>query len=410
MNHIPTPVTGPVDRHTRWAQDPRLAALVWSRLTETSDVVAQKARHHLGVQAAVELTLAGHPLPSCVLDEAPHGQCEPSTGPRVERVLSDALERWQARMRTLDPTRDLDAAHRAQARLILPGDPQWPHSLDDLHHRRPVLLWVRGTLPPEPGVALVGSRACTAYGRRASAELAAGVAAHGYDVISGAALGIDAAAHRGALAAGSTTTAVLACGIDRAYPLGNTGLIETITGSGAVVSESPPGSTPTRWRFLERNRLIAALGRVTVVVEAALRSGALNTATHTRKLLRPLGAVPGPITSAASAGCHHLIRDEGAICITGADDIHELAGPMGTAAVPVRRAPGRVHDDLEPVDLQVWEVLSPGQGLTVAQIAVGAGLSAHQTRAVLGRLSGEGLATRGSGTDGVMTWRRVRGE
>ena len=396
-----------VRRLTRWAEDPRMAALAWSRLTETSDLLAQEVCSHLGVQAAVGHVVAGAPLPLCVRDPAPHGQCRPSTEPKLPTQLGDALERWQARLRTLNPVRDLELAHRAGARLLLPGDPDWPSALDALHARRPALLWVRGTLPDTPAVAIVGSRHCTAYGRRAAADLAAGVAALGYDVVSGAALGIDTCAHRGALAAGSTTTAVLACGIDRVYPAANTELIQQIAQAGAVVSESPPGSTPTRWRFLDRNRLIAGLGRVTVVVEAALRSGALNTAGHARALLRPLGAVPGPITSASSAGCHELIRKDG-ICITDAADIHELAGPMGTAAVAPRRGPSQVHDGLDPVDLRVWEVLSPRRGLTVPQIAVGAGVSQPQARAVLGRLSSDGLAVRGNGEDGVTTWRRAR--
>lgn len=392
---------------TRWADDPQLAALAWSRLTETADETAQRVCFHLGVQTAVDHVLTGHPLPLCALDDASHGRCRPTREPRKQDQLVAALERWRGRLATVDPARDLDRAHRAQARLVVPGDPDWPTDLDALHARRPVLLWVRGSLPTAPGVALVGSRSCTGYGRRAAAELAAGVAERGYNVVSGAALGIDACAHRGALAAGSTTTAVLACGIDRAYPTTHSDLLDTIAEHGAVVSESPPGSTPTRWRFLERNRIIAGLGRATVVVEAALRSGALNTATHTRDLLRPLGAVPGPITSATSAGCHELIRKD-ATCITGADDIHELAGPMGTALAPPRHGPSRPYDGLDPEDLRVWEVLSPRRGLTVPQIAVGAGVSQQQARVVLGRLSSDGMAVRGTGQDGVVTWRRAR--
>ncbi len=167
----------------------------------------------------------------------------------------------------------------------------------------------------------MGSRAATAYGTHVTTEIAADLAERGWTIISGAAYGIDAAAHHGALLAGGRTTAVLACGADVPYPYGHATLLGTIAASGTIVSEYPPGRPPTRTRFLARNRIIAALSAGTVVAEAGLRSGTLNTARQARELDRALMAVPGPVTSAQSAGCHQLIRDAGAACVTSAADV-----------------------------------------------------------------------------------------
>ena len=161
----------------------------------------------------------------------------------------------------------------------------------------------------------------------------------GATVVSGAAIGIDGAAHRGALAVDGATVAVLACGVDRVYPAAHATLLERIAATGLVVSEYPPGSVPARHRFLVRNRLIAALGAGTVVVEAALRSGAQRTAADTEALGRLVMAVPGPVTSGPSAGCHQLIRD-GALLVTSADDVLEAVGRLGVDLAPEPDLPG----------------------------------------------------------------------
>src|SRR5450756_1961145 len=193
--------------------------------------------------------------------------------------------------------------------------------------------------------------------------MSAGLADAGWTVVSGGAYGIDAVAHRAALAAGGTTVAFLAGGVDRLYPAGNATLLAAIQESGgSLVSEVPPGSVPSKVRFLQRNRLIAAASRATVVVEAAWRSGALSTATHAAGLLRPVGAVPGPVTSAASAGCHRLLRDGCAVCVTDAAD-----------ALPLRRP--------APVE----------------SIARSAGLTVSEVRSGLGRLELAGLAEQDGG-------------
>ena len=234
-----------------------------------------------------------------------------------------ALGRWRDRLTRVPADAGLPGAQRKGIRLICPGDPEWPPQLDDLGAQRPYALWARGNdlrAGCAQAVAVVGSRAASAYGTHVATDLAAGLAGRGWTVISGAAYGIDAAAHHGALLADGRTVAVLACGADITYPRGHATLLATIAARGTIVSEYPPGQQVSRTRFLTRNRVIAALSAGTVVVEAGLASGALITARHARELGRPVMAVPGPVTSAQSAGCHQLIRD-GATCVTSAADI-----------------------------------------------------------------------------------------
>ena len=216
---------------------------------------------------------------------------------------------------------------QANAKWITPESLHWPAALDDLGELAPLGLWVLGDLNvlerTSPAIAMVGSRSSTHYGEQVSVELSAALSAVGMSVVSGGALGIDAACHRGALAGGGSTIAVLAGGVDVPYPRSNDGLFERIKKSGVLVSESPPGTPALRHRFLVRNRLIAAWGWGTVVLEAQIRSGAIATASHAAGLNRDVMAVPGPITSTASEGCHQLIRD-GAVLVTSAVDILEL--------------------------------------------------------------------------------------
>jgi DNA processing protein len=224
----------------------------------------------------------------------------------------------------IDPERDLDRIAELGGRFLTPDDPDWPAGLNDLclpsafnptHDAGPPFgLWTLGNIPLPPNstdnhVAIVGSRAATPYGQHVTAQLAGGLAERGWTIVSGGAFGIDVAAHRAALAEGAATVAVLACGVDVAYPFAHKDLFAQIRENGAIVSELPPGTTPQRPYFLARNRIVAALTRATVIVEAGLRSGTLNTARHARQLGRPVLAVPGPVTSAQSAGCHQLIRD-----------------------------------------------------------------------------------------------------
>lgn len=228
---------------------------------------------------------------------------------------------------------ELRAAHQLGVHLIAPGEAGWPTQLSDLRDRQPLLLRARGTLPMRlalvKSVAIVGARACTRYGAAVAEELAADLAGRGICVVSGGAFGIDAAAHRGSLAGEGPSIAVSAAGVDLACPRGNALLFDALSRSGAIVSEVPIGREPRRHHFLIRNRLIAALTRVVIVVEAGLRSGAGRTAQEAIRQGRVLAAVPGPITSAASVGCHALLRDHMAVLIRSADDIIELMEPIG---------------------------------------------------------------------------------
>ena len=325
-------------------------------------------------------------------------------------VLAEALGRWAPRRQDLAPERDLATLARFGGRLLIPEGTDWPSALDDLQLAAPLCLWVRGEweLPPkERTAALVGSRDSTNYGATVTADLASGLAGRGFSILSGGAYGIDAQAHRAALTVGwdphlPPTVAVMACGVDRYYPAGNEELLRLIAGRGLLISEVPPGSSPTRWRFLQRNRLIAALSAVTVVVEARWRSGALNTAHHAAGLGRPVGAVPGSVHSANSAGCHRLLRDGSAVCVTDAAEVAELAGPLGAPPEPEAAGPYRVHDGLAVQDILLLDALPLRIGSSVDKLSSVAGLGARDVIAGLARLEVDGLAVRGP--DG---WRRA---
>lgn len=303
-----------------------------------------------------------------------------------EKSITEGRKRWMPRA---NPRAVLDAFTSAAdvgAQLLLPGDDAWPVELDDLEDHAPILLWVRGDvaqLASPTRAAIVGARAATAYGDAVARELAGDLAATGTMVVSGGAYGIDGAAHRAALGAGGSTVAFLAGGVDRAYPAGHQQLFEHIRSSGAVVSELPCGAAPTKWRFLARNRLIAALGHATVVVEAGWRSGSLNTAGHASALGRPLGAVPGPVTSAASAGCHRLLREYDAVCVTNAQEVREL---IGVDVEPISPVSPRSNPD----QMRLLDALSTRTSRTASELARTAGLSDERTRALLGLLALEG--------------------
>ncbi|MFD6418069.1 DNA-processing protein DprA [Streptomyces sp. NPDC060194] len=294
------------------------------------------------------------------------------------------------------PAADLAAAAEAGARFVCPGEPEWPRQLDDLADARPVGLWIRGgadlRLWALRSVAVVGARACTEYGAHVAAGLGAELARRGWVVVSGAAYGVDGAAHRGALGADGATVAVLACGVDVAYPRGHTDLLAGIAERGLVVCELAPGDHPTAPRFVQRNRVIAALTRGTVVVEAELRSGSLVTARAAYRLGRHVMGVPGPVTSGLSAGVHELLRAEGTV-VTDADDVVELVGDMGETA-PVRSGPVVPRDLLAPAAARVLEAL-PGRGaLAVAEVARGAGTTPEDALARLYELQSLGFAER----------------
>lgn len=303
----------------------------------------------------------------------------------LKGVTPARLAGYRLRASGADPARDLADVAAIGGRFVCPGDREWPSQLDDLGDARPIGLWVRGRsdlrLWALRSVAVVGARACTPYGAHMSATLAAGLAERGWVVVSGAAFGVDGAAHRGALAAGGATMAVLACGVDVAYPRGHAELIGRIVGQGLVMGELPPSDHPTRSRFVLRNRVIAALTRGTVVVEAEYRSGSLATARNAERLGRFVMGVPGPATSGLSAGVHELLRKEG-VLVTDAAEIVELVGEMGELA-PVRSGPVLPRDLLDAASARVLDAL-PGTGVMDGRdVARSAGASMDEA---LGRL------------------------
>ncbi|MFF8846990.1 DNA-processing protein DprA [Streptomyces sp. NPDC015127] len=291
----------------------------------------------------------------------------------------------RARAAGVLPGQRLEAIRALGGRFVVPGDTEWPTQLDDLGDARPIGLWVRGRPDLRAwalrSVAVVGARACTPYGAHISASLASGLAERGWVVVSGAAFGVDAAAHRGALAAGGATVAVLACGVDVAYPPAHQELIKRMVQQGLVIGELPPGAHPTQSRFVLRNRVIAALTRGTVVVEAEYRSGSLVTARRAQQLGRFTMGVPGPVTSGLSAGVHELLRG-GAVLVTDAAEVVEQVGDMGELA-PERTGPVLPRDLLGPGTRRVLEALPAGRPVTCRESARLAGTTDDEA---LGRL------------------------
>ena len=322
---------------------------------------------------------------------------------REERDVTGVSSDVAARLQALEPGRDLEQAAAKGIRFVCPGDAEWPVPLDDLGRAEPLQgrggpplgLWVRGGLSLSEACAMsasvVGSRSATTYRTSVAAEIAAGLTRQGAAVVSGGAFGIDQAAHRGALAMRGRTVAVLACGVDRAYPVAHTELLNYIADVGAVVSELPPGCSPTRFRFLARNRLIAALSVGTVVVEAAVRSGALNTANWAQRLTRVLMGVPGPVTSAPSEGVHQLIRLRDAALVTSAEEVLEMLTPAGVFLPPEPRGEARARDVLGPREQQVLDAVPVARGATLGSVARTAGISPVEVGAALRGLHAQGF-------------------
>jgi len=314
---------------------------------------------------------------------------------RAVEIIKNEKTKWRARLSDLPGPDEISDHAKAGIRLVCPGDPEWPSRLEDLGDKTPYALWLRGNGDLRHSclrsVAIVGSRAATAYGSYMAAELASALAATGWAVVSGGAYGIDAAAHRGALGAGGVTIAVMACGVDHPYPAGHIELMNAVAKTGVVMSEWPPGRNATRLAFLNRNRVIAALAAGTVVVEAGRRSGALNTAKHTADLERPLMAVPGPVTSQLSAGCHLMIRDWGATLVTAAAEVTETLG-LGTPAW--QQQPVLPWDELGPGLKAVLDALPARGGVSTADVAAAAGVDTAAAVRSLGALAAGGFAQR----------------
>lgn len=384
------------------------ARVAWSTVVEPGDAVAGLLVQELGAERSFALVRAASDdglrnlLDACADHEVP-GTESPAAFAETLRV---ALERWNPRLARVDVLTTLDAVRTVGARLVVPGAAAWPSGVDDLGPHAPVVLWTRtGRRASGPALAVVGSRANTVAGAEATAEIASAAADAGCTVVSGGAYGIDATAHRVAVAAGTPTVAVLAGGVDQLYPTGNVELLRNVARQGVLLAESPPGTRPTRWRFLARNRLIAALGAATVVVEAGARSGALNTAHHAAQLGRPVFAVPGAFSSSASVGCHRLVAQGRAQIVVGPDD--PVDAVVGRRRGPSRGGPSR---DVGPTradeplgggrqDPEVTRVLDAlgRRALGEQEIAVRSGMSTGGVTDALALAELQGLVTHTAG-------------
>ncbi|WP_462417807.1 DNA-processing protein DprA [Kytococcus sp. Marseille-QA3725] len=353
-----------------WTEE-RLARAAWSRLAEPGDERAAALLAEHGPQEALE---------------------------RLTRDPELAGGRFAPRLADWDPAREEDVAGRLGIRAVIPSDPEWPEGADRLEHP-PICLWARGERPLAEllrrSVAVVGARAASPYGCSVAGEWSHELVGHGVTIVSGGAYGIDAAAHRGALAGEGTTVAFLAGGVDRLYPAGNADLLRGVGASGALVSEAAPGCAPHRGRFLTRNRLIAAFSGGTLVVEAGVRSGSLSTARWADVCSRPVAAVPGSVRSDLSAGTHRVVRDGLAVLVTSPEEVLEALGPMGEHLAPEAQGPMTERDVVEPEHRWCWDVLGRRAMQTVA-VARAGGRSLAEAQMALGMLA---LAGRAEQTD-----------
>ncbi|MFI9510034.1 DNA-processing protein DprA [Nocardia sp. NPDC052566] len=333
-----------------------------------------------------------------------------------ESALPESLREPTERRRGIDTAaRDLELIERLGGRVVTPDDPEWPAwrllGLTQLDAGRdrdgaiPLVLWVRGPRSllesSERAVAVVGARCSTAYGNQVTGEIVSELAAQGWTIVSGAAFGIDGMAHRAALAVDGPTIAVLACGVDRPYPAQHERLIDEIADTGLVVSEYPPGAAARKHQFLARNRLIAALADGVLVVEAGLRSGARNTVKWSRRLGRPALAIPGSVNSAASVGCHRMIRDGEALLVTRAEEVIDEAGPLRLSLPDGARADNPA-DALSGDEALIFEALPVIGSRRPSELADQSGLPLSAVRAVLPALELAGLI--GAGENG---WHRT---
>ena len=365
-------------------------------IAEPGDLNLQEAMARHGAADVLGACVDGVPLD----DEYPKAAWTQSAG-QLDRLASTALEE----------------AARYDMRWVEPGGAEWPAQLDGLDTAEPVNgvggaplgLWVRGPLrldeATERSVAIVGARAATTYGNQVAGDIAAEVAVEGWTAVSGGAFGIDVAAHRGALAVRKPTVAVLACGADVVYPRAHANILARIADTGLLVSEQPPGQTPMRGRFLTRNRIIAGLSRGTVVVEAARRSGALNTLNWAQRCGRVAMGVPGPVTSRASVGVHHAVRAGGAVLVTRSQEVLEAIESVGTVDATLPWVPPAGTDRLSVSALRIFEQVPAGASASSVEIAGRVPCRPEEVRLAMAALADTGFVVQ----DGD-TWRALRPE
>jgi DNA processing protein len=365
-----------------------LSLVAWSVLCEPGDGTAGLLIDRLGSSRSLQLIIKRSSAGALLQELSQAGHvADVDSEKKLLKDLADGLERWTPRLSLQNLIHSLQLHARIGGKIIFEHEAQWPTGLLDLEVHRPRMLWYRGNRSAiesaSKSISIVGSRACTSYGENNTHEIVSAVAGAGVAVISGGAYGIDAAAHRAALAHGTPTIAILAGGLDTLYPRGNTQLLNRIIAEGALVSEVAPTVAPSKWRFLQRNRLIAAAAQCTLVVEAGFKSGARNTATHAASLQRPVFAIPGQINAPASQGCNWLIANKVADLIQGPADLLEMAGFSD------------LQQDFEMASLGALETraldavgFSP---MGTGEIAKLAGLTANEARFALATLQLSGL-------------------
>ena len=369
------------------------ASVGWATLAEPGDELAGFLRLSLGANQSLAL-VATAAKPKVILRELEGAGLLEAGAMRfgkLEQVLADGLERYTARFSPIAIDSAFKATRVSGSRVIHSVSEDWPSQLSDLGLAMPAALWIRGDTNALTGsVSIVGSRSISPYGQWVTADLVCTLAERQVGTISGGAFGVDLAVHKSALALSAATVAVMAGGIDRLYPSSNSEILREVT----VLAELPPGNRPTKWRFLQRNRLIAALGRATLVIEAGHRSGSINTANHALALGRPLGAVPGPVTSAASIGTNNLIREGKAQLVANGEQLLALAG--------YETNPGVIQEQsLGVLELRVLDVLT-SRFQDITALAAKANTTSIETAMALGSLEVLGRAER----DSQDRWRR----
>jgi DNA processing protein len=298
-----------------------VAAMVSTMVTEPGDRMAGSLRRVLGQELLVELLIEGFE-PRHVLElirEANASYELEALFGNLEQTITESRQRWLPRLSKTGLEKNFENSRALGLKLLTPDDANWPRGLNDLQDSAPAMLFVEGSVnllvKLENAVSIVGSRDASGYGLTATEKIVAELAKVSRPTVSGGAIGIDARAHFASIKRALPTVAVMAGGLDRKYPRANFPLFDQIRNSGTIISELAPGIAPSRWRFLQRNRLIAALSPTTIVVEAGIRSGSIRTANNALELERELIAVPGSMLSAVSQGTNSLIAEGKAIAL-----------------------------------------------------------------------------------------------
>lgn len=388
----------------------RLARAEILHIAEPADQYVHLSIHLLGPELTAELLSGREPIGPKVFRLLEEQGLDAIAQRQLTQALQQRITRWSRRVPKFSLTQELTTAEHLNAWVVIPEDDDWPQQLSDLGSSAPFALWGRGDrellsqITLENSLAVVGSRDASSYGVSATTHLVGDLAARGRVVLSGGAFGIDAVAHRSALATSTAqlpTVALMACGVDRPYPKHNENLLHAIIEHGLLLSEVPLGQSPTRWRFLQRNRIIAALSSVVVVVEARWRSGALNTAHHALEIGRELRAVPGQIFSPSSEGCHRLIQQGYAGLALSADSIEEA---MNSRLNPEQTQMSLFADSTEAHaspqltqdQMRIWDALPLREPMDVTTICSMTGAAAPAAMVILSQLQGMGMAEKDS--------------